>query len=314
MVMAELPVVAGKLELARAAHYARASKSTATQTAYAMDWQDFTAFCEARNQEAIPASIETTAAYLAACADRGLKASTVTRRAAAIRFVHRATGHETPTNAEPVKAVLRGVRRELGTKVERKAPATAETVGRMLRRTPNTQVGIRDRALIALGFAGAFRRSELVGLDLEDIERRPEGIVIHLRRSKTDQEGAGREIPIPVGSKLRAVALLDAWTTSAGITVGPLFRPISRGGRVLPARLTDNAVAKIVKRYAQAAGLDPSVFSGHSLRAGFVTSALERGADILKVMDITGHTEVRTLKGYDRRAKAFKAHAGKGFL
>ena len=307
-------MTAGTLELERAAHYARASRSTATQRAYAHDWRDFLAYCEARDHAALPASIETAASYLASLADRGLKSSTITRRAAAIGFVHRASGHETPTNAEPVKAVLRGVRRELGTRVERKAPATAETVGRMLRRTPNTLVGERDRALLAIGFAGAFRRSELVGLDFEDIERQPEGIVIHLRRSKTDQEGAGREIAIPSGSKLRAVALLDAWTTSAGIAAGPLFRPFSRGGRVLPSRLTDNAVGKIVKHYAAAVGLDPKLFGGHSLRAGFVTSALERGADLMRVMDQTGHTQVQTLKGYDRRSKAFKNHAGAKFL
>ena len=255
-----------------------------------------------------------TAAYLAACADRGLKASTVTRRVAAIRFVHKSTGHEPPTNSEPVKAVLRGVRRELGTSVERKAPATAETVARMLRRTPNTLVGCRDRALIALGFAGAFRRSELVGLNLEDIERRPEGIVIHLRRSKTDQEGAGREVANP------------RWIETAGRRAP---RRLDNGGghcdgAAVPTHFARGACASRPANRQRGRQDRQAIRGGRGLRPETLFRslaarrlrhlALERGADIMKVMDVTGHTQVQTLKAYDRRAKAFKGHAGAKFL
>ena len=107
---------------------------------------------------------------------------------------------------------------------------------------------------------------------------------------------------------------IEAWLSSSAITSGPLFRPIGKGGRLIDERLTDKSVATIVKHWAKAGQLDPRLFSGHSLRAGFVTSALEGGADPLKVMDVTRHKSVQTLKGYDRRAKAFKNHAGKGFL
>jgi len=225
-------------------------------------------------------------------------------------------GHEPPTNSEAIKAVLSGIKRSIGTAVTRKAPATAEAIRAMLEEMPTDIRGLRDRALLFLGFAGALRRSELVALDVADLEEGPEGMHVHIRRSKTDQEGAGDFVSIPHGSRLRPVAAIKAWLGAAGITDGPIFRPIRKGGLVLPERLTDRSVAEmeIVKKRIEAVGFDPTVFSGHSLRAGFVTSALASGADILRVMDVTRHREVSTLKTYDRRAKAFKGHAGEAFL
>jgi integrase len=184
----------------------------------------------------------------------------------------------------------------------------------MLEQLPDTLIGRRDRAILLIGFAAALRRSELSELQLADLELHPDGLILHIRRSKTDQESAGAEIPVPRGGKLRPVEALEAWLGGAEITEGPVFRSIRKGGRVSGNRLSGNAIAEIVKRYAGAAGLDPVLFSGHSLRAGFVTSALEHGADIFKVMDVTRHKRVETLKGYDRRAKAFRNHAGDGFL
>jgi site-specific recombinase XerD len=171
----------------------------------------------------------------------------------------------------------------------------------------------RDKALILIGFAAALRRSELVALTLADVERAPDGIVLHIRRSKSDQDGQGDQIAVPNGRKLKPVEALDAWLEAAAITQGPIFRRVIKGGR-LGNRLTTQSVALIVKRWAKAARVDSDSFSGHSLRAGFVTSALADGADLFKVMDVTRHREVKTLKAYDRRAKAFKDHAGKGFL
>ncbi len=146
--------------LASAAAYALADKSDATRRAYTADFTDFTAWCGGLGAEPLPASVATVAAYLASLADRGLKASTITRRAAAIGYVHRRSGHEPPTNAEPVKAVLKGIRRKLGTAVTRKAPATAKAIGAMLKQVPDSREGKRDRALLLIGFAAALRRSE----------------------------------------------------------------------------------------------------------------------------------------------------------
>ncbi|MDX7953362.1 site-specific integrase [Lichenihabitans sp. Uapishka_5] len=303
-----------ELGLASAKNYARAEKSDATQRAYASDFSAFRAWCESVNAVALPADQATVAAYLASLADAGLKVSTITRRAAAISFAHKAHGHDSPTAQKAVKSVMRGIRRSIGTAVDAKAPATAKTITAMLKRAPGTLAGKRDRALLLIGFAAALRRSELVALNVADIERQPEGIIIRIRKSKTDQEGSGHEVAIPRGSKLRPVEALDAWLSAAGITEGPLFRPVNKGDRLQPGRLEDRAVARIVKRYAIGAKLDPSAFSGHSLRAGFVTSALETGADLLKVMAQTRHRSVETVRKYDRRARIWQDHAGKGFL
>ena len=224
------------------------------------------------------------------------------------------TEHEPPTSSQAIKAVLAGIRRSVGTATTRKAPATAETVRAIIGEMPFDLRGLRDRALILLGFAGALRRSELVALDVSDLEETTEGLLVGIRRSKTDQEGAGDFVSIPHGSRLRPVAGVKTWLQAAGITEGPIFRSIKKGGAVTLERLSDRSVAEIVKKRMEAAGFDPVVFSGHSLRAGFVTSALHRGADILRVMDVTRHREVSTLKTYDRRARAFKQHAGEAFL
>ena len=167
---------------------------------------------------------------------------------------------------------------------------------------------------------------------MPDLREDPEGLRVLVRRSKVDQEGAGFEKAIPHGRLIRPVALLRDWLDSAGITEGPIFRPVSRSGRVRrgaqsarrfdeasaefdrASRLTTQAVADIVKRYATAAGLDASTFGAHSLRAGYITTAAERGADLARIMDQSGHRDTRTIVGYIRRANAFKGHSGSGFL
>jgi integrase len=173
--------------------------------------------------------------------------------------------------------------------------------------------GLRDRALLLIGFAGAFRRSELVALDCEDIEQCETGIKITIRHSKTDQEGQGATIAIVRGSIACPVAALQTWQEAVGITTGALFRSIRKGGKV-GARLTDQSVSDIVKTHVERVGLDPSLFAGHSLRAGFLTSVAKRGASIFKMMDVSRHRSVDTLRGYVRDAEIFKDHAGAGLL
>ena len=299
---------------ASADSYAKADKAERTRKAYEAQLRQYATWCAAAGAEFVPATAATIAAHLAALADEGKSASTIMVRTAAIAYAHRRLGHDDPTTSERVKSVLRGIRRSIGTAPVQKAPATAKFLRAMLKAIPDTIIGKRDRALLLIGFGAALRRSELVALDVADLERQPEGVLVHIRRSKTDQEGAGQTIAVPRGTKLKPVAALDAWLEAAGIAAGPIFRSINRGGRVLPDRLSDQSVALIVKHRAAAAKLDPKLFAGHSLRAGFVTSALEDGADALRVMDQTRHKSIDTLRKYDRRAKAFAAHAGKGFL
>ena len=259
-------------DLAAARDFAQAEKSAATRRAYRSDFRLFAGYCRARGLQPVPAGPELVAAFLSAEATRGVKASTITRRAAAIRYAHKSAGIEPPTNAEVVKAVLRGIRRAIGTARTQKVPATADRVRVMLDGCPDTLRDLRDRALLALGFAGAFRRSELVALTVEDVVETPDGFRVTIRHSKTDQEGAGQEIAIPRGVKLRPVEAVQAWIQAAGIASGPIFRRVRKNGMLGTEALTAASVAEVVKERAAAAGLDAAEFAGHSLRAGFLTS------------------------------------------
>jgi len=195
----------------------------------------------------------------------------------------------------------------------KKAALTADLVAKAVRKIPTDVLGLRDRALLLLGFAGAFRRSELVALDVADIERHPKGLIVHLRRSKTDQAGEGKIKAIPHGRRLRAVEAIDAWLAAAGISEGPLFRAVIPGG-IAPGRLAPQRVARIVKRRSKAIGLEPKLFSGHSLRSGFITSAADHGASLAAIAKHAGHEKLDTTMGYVQVADAFRDHSGKGFL
>jgi site-specific recombinase XerD len=301
-------------EIAAALSYAEQEKSEGTRRAYRSDFAIFTAWCVARGLESMPATASTAARFLSHQADSGLKASTIGRRAAAVAYAHKLAGFEPPTSAETVRAVVRGIRRSIGTAAARKQPATAEVVGKMLKHCPDTLRGLRDAALIALGFAGAFRRSELVALTVADLVEAPDGYRVTIRRSKTDQEGEGQEIAIPRGCRIEPVKLVQAWLKAAGITEGYVFRQVAKGGRVLASALSGHSAAAIVKRLAGLAGLDAATFAGHSLRAGFLTSAAESGAGVLKMVEVSRHKSIDMLRTYVRRADLFREHAGSTFL
>ena len=314
---AELIVTEPRSQFSQAAlAYALAEKADGTRRGYRASFRDFVAWRALREgveATALPASSGAVASYLAALADRGLKVSTIRHRAAAIAHAHRLAGFASPTEDAAVAAVLSGIRREVGVAAKAKAPATAKVVAQMVRKIPDTLAGKRDRAILLLGFAAALRRSEIVALDVGSIVAHADGAFVHIGKSKGDQDGAGFDIAVPRG-KLKVIEALEAWLLAAAIGEGPLFRRIGKGSRLTAKRLTGHAIALIVKRWAIAAKLDPALFSGHSLRAGFVTSALEAKGDLFKIMDVTRHREVKTLRAYDRRAKAFVDHAGAKFL
>jgi site-specific recombinase XerD len=298
----------------RAGGFARAEKAPNTRKAYRTDFAQFQVWCAEHGVVALPAMPETVAAFIAAEAERGTKASTIQRRMAAIRYAHKLAGLPIPTDDERVRATARGIRRTIGTAATKKAPATNDKVLAMVAIQDSTMASLRDRALLLVGFAGAFRRSELVALDVADIVETTEGLRVTIRQSKTDQEGAGATIAIVRGSVACPVAALNAWLAAAAITEGPLFRRVNKGDRVLPDRLTAQSVALIVKARAKRIGLKPEDFSGHSLRAGFLTSAAKRGASVFKMMDVSRHRSVDTLRGYVRDAELFTNHAGNGLL
>ena len=207
-----------------------------------------------------------------------------------------------------------GIRRRLGAAPRKKTPATADRIVAMAPVASERLPQFRDRALLLLGFASAMRRSELVALDIEDIEFVSEGLRVTIRNSKTDQEGHGTVIAIPHGLVACPVAALTAWIEAAGIMAGPIFRPIAKGQHIQDTRLTDRSVANIIKAHAARAGLDPASFAGHSLRSGFLTSAAARGASIFKMANQSRHRSMDTLRGYVRDAEIFKDHAGTGLL
>jgi integrase len=236
--------------------------------------------------------------------------NTLARRLAAISQMHQQAGYESPTRAWVVKQFLAGLRRELGVAPVRKKPVLLEDLREILTEIPNSLLGRRDRALLLLGFTGAFRRSELVGLNVEDCESVRDGLIVSIRRSKTDQEGEGRRIGIPWGTDDATcpVRALEAWQSAARIVSGPLFRSVNRHGQVL-GRLSGEAVAIVVKRYVAKLGYNPADFAGHSLRAGLATSAAAAGKSERAIMNQTGHRSLTTVRRYIRDGDLFRENA-----
>jgi site-specific recombinase XerD len=296
----------------RAAEFVRESVPENTRRAYAADWAVFSEWCRQKRVAALPADPRVVAAFVADEAQR-LRPASIRRRLASIAKMHKVSGHPSPTTMEPVPSTVKGIERTHGVSVKAKAPAILAAVEKMVatQRT-DTFDGLRNRALLLVGFAGAFRRSEIVGLTCDDLKWTDEGVVITLRRSKTDQRGEGKQKAIPYvpGGSCAAMAL-KAWMTAAKITRGPVFRPLDRNGAPKARHMVPQSVALIVKGAARAAGLDPAIYSGHSLRAGHVTEARSRGVADSQTMATTGHKRVETLDMYDRRENVFqKTSAG----
>ena len=288
--------------------YLAAAEAVSTRRNYATDWRAFVAWCAAHGVTPLPAAPEVVALYLTDYA-RSHKASTVVRRAIGIAKGHRRAGLLSPTEHDSVRLVLAGIRRSKGMAPDQKSPLLTDDVVALVDTCdPGSLAGARDRALLLVGFMGAFRRSELVALDVEDMEDRPEGLALNLRRSKVDQEGHGRRKVLVYGSAPSTcpVIALRAWLARTGITEGPVFRPVDRHGRLGARRLSGEAVADVVKRAAQAAGLDPHFFAGHSLRAGHVTQAKRNDATDLEVMSQTHHRSAESIAGYVREADLFR--------
>jgi integrase len=308
-----LPSPVPALPLDQVREFVRASKAVNTLRGYQSDWRDFCAWCEERALGPLPAAPETVAAYIAECAGR-LKPGSIQRRLNAIAEAHKAAGLESPTHHAIVANTMKGIRRTLGTAPAQKAPTLTDDIRVMIEATDAGIIGTRDRALVLLGFAGAFRRSELVGLDVEDCAFGKDGLTVTLRRSKVDQEGVGRKIGIPYGANPDTcpVRVLQAWLEQAGITSGPLFRSINRHARVKAGRLSGSDVARVVKKLAVRAGLDAVKYAGHSLRAGHATSAAIAGASERSIMNQTGHRSVQMVRRYIRDGSLFRENsAGK---
>lgn len=302
-------------EVESAAGYARAARAEATTRAYAGDLDAFRAWCAARGLAALPATPGVVAVYLAALADQGRKPATIARALAGIAAAHRAAGLPWAKSAPAIVEVMKGIRRALGVAPEQKAPVTDAEL-RALVAALEGPAAVRDRALLLVGWFGAFRRSEIVALEVSDVEHVTEGLRVRVRRSKTDQEGTGDTKGIPFASDpaLCPVRALVAWLEAAGITEGPIFRAVDKGGNVGPVAITGAAVALVVKRAASRAGLDAGRFAGHSLRSGFATTAAAKGRGLDAIMRQTGHRSERVARRYIRHATVFVQNAAVGLL
>jgi integrase len=288
-----------------------------TLRCYRADWRDFCVWCESHALSPLPASPETVAAYIAECAGR-LKVGSIQRRLNAIAEAHKATGLDSPTSAGMARNTLKGLRRALGAATEPKAPTLTDDIRAMVDACDAGLIGARDRALMLLGFAGAFRRSELVGLDISDCAFGKDGLTVTLRRSKTDQNGAGRKIGIPYGSNPETcpVRTVQAWLAEEGAEAGTLFRSITRHRQVQEGRLSG-----IVVRYRRGARGEETG-SARGTRSGEVRwpfaaggprdECRDRRASERSIMKQTGHRSVQMVRRYIRDGSLFRENsAGK---
>jgi site-specific recombinase XerD len=292
----------------------RSIRSRATRRAYLHDWQQFCLWCEQEGFSALPATPEAIVLYATDLTkNSGRRLNTLQRRMSAISKMHQRSGHETPTLSSEVRQFMFGLRREIGVAVDRKRPVMVEDLKHIVQSLPETLLGLRNRALLLLGFTGAFRRSELVSLDVSDYEVTKDGLVIVLRRSKTDQEGEGRPVGVPYGTGATCpVRALQEWIEAAAIRDGAIFRVMNRHGQVLSKRLSGEAVSLVVKQYVEQLGFDASRFAGHSLRAGLAISAAAAGKSERSIAKQTGLKTSETVRRYVRDGNLFRDNAVDG--
>ena len=304
--------------------FAERAKAENTKRAYRADWRCFRSWCMDRGLDALPADTRTVALYVADKAaptdgSDALKVSTLERRLSAISQAHRMAGLASPASKrdEPLHSVWAGLVRTVGRAKEKVEPALTADVVAMVEALPRVDLGgdawewttaaKRDRALLLVGFAGALRRSELAALELRDFRFGTDGLRLRLRQSKTDQERAGTTLGLHYGDRPLTcpVRASQDWIRRIAITDGPVFRSVDRHGNVGNRALDGGSVARIVKRAASRAGLDPSAYSGHSLRAGFATQAARAGAHERAIMRHTRHKSERVLREYIRDGQLF---------
>jgi integrase len=306
---------------------AKFARSANTNKAYTSDWLDFSFWCESKGLSALPALPQTIGVYLISRVrsewvdykgklQKPLKAASLRRRLTAISQAHLLANHPIDLKHPDIREVWKGIRNKMGTAQTGKDPILLEDLQQMIKaislneEKKNPLLGIRDRAILLIGFAGAFRRSEIVSLTIEDIKFVREGLIANLRKTKTDQEGKGRLVAIPYGSNILTcpVRTLQEWLEASKIEKGPLFRYVNRHGQLTEKALSSHSIAKIIKRNAHIKNnidlananknrvLD---YSGHSLRAGFATQAAMAGLPEYMIAKQTGHKS-NVIKKYIR--------------
>lgn len=297
--------------LENAQNFLTTTVADSTREIYARDWKGFIRWCNSLGLPHLPSSPDVVACYFTALAMKDFRITTIRRHCAAIAAAHREAGYPTPTSHPAIKELLRGITRQIGSPAKPVDALLSEDIKRMAAALPDTFMGARDKALILIGFAGAFRRSEIVGLNVDDISNRDEGIVLLLRHSKTDQQGKGRWVGIPYGKNPDTcpVTALRRWLEVSELSEGAIFRGLDKHNHLVSDRLSRRSVGNVIKRAAEAAGLDPVKYSGHSLRSGHCTQASRAGVAEHIIARQTGHKSMSSLKRYIRLGRIFEENS-----
>jgi integrase len=291
-------------------------RSAATARELRQDWTGFLRFCRGCGRAALPATPDTVQLYVAYALKRENKVSTIRRRLWAIGEMHRAQNAKSPVTEE-VRSLVASAARQRKEAVRQSSPMTPELLMQISRSLPKTAAGVRDRAILLLGFGAAMRRVEISALDLADVTLNRRGVSVRIRSSKTDQKGEGRTVGVFEGKKSFTCPLraLKAWLSLRGKGAGPLFTRVMTGDVIGDARLSGEAVCDVVKRSVSLVGLDPSTYSGHALRSGSITAAVQHGVPESVVMrQLSGHRSHAVLAKYVRKASTFAVNPLSGCL
>ncbi len=320
--LVQLPTEQSLADTARlAVDLARAAKSANTRRAYAADWARFTEWCRVKRLDPLPADPVTVGLFIAdlSAGRGGLAPSTLDRMVTGICAQHRAKGLLLDRRHPAIAHVLQGLKRTKRAQKRRAAPLVQADLGLVLDALGDDLRSLRDRALLLLGWSAALRRSELVAIDVAHLTDTRDGILLFLPASKTDQEGEGATLGIPFAKKKGRcpVRAIKAWLDAADIDDGPIFRRINKWGAVERDRLTDGSVARILKKRGKIAGLPAAQLertSGHSLRAGFITTAYDKEVPEQATQRHARHKSADTTRSYNRVASAFKQNAAKAIF
>ena len=291
------------------------SKSANTVRAYKSDFEDFSLFCIKNGFKNMPTDPKIVSLYLTYLSSKDVKTSTIKRRLVSIGVIHKMKGFYLDTKHPVIIENFMGIKRLKGVSQNGKKPILINDLKLIIdvinkQKEPDIKK-LRNKALLLLGFAGGFRRNELISLNLEDLDFVFEGLKIYIRRSKTDQYGEGyiKGIPYFDNYLYCPVKNLKNWLNISKLKKGPIFVRFSKGSNLTNIRLTDQSVALIIKEYLAKAGINNKNYSGHSLRSGFATSAADAGAEERSIMAMTGHKTSQMVRRYIREANIFKNNA-----
>ena len=290
----------------------QSSKAINTVRAYKSDFRDFGLFCSQNGFKSLPSEPKVVSLYLTHLSTKDVKMSTIKRRLISIGVIHKLKGHYIDTKHPSIIENVMGIKRRKGSTQNGKKPLLINSLKDIINVIDEQKKAeikkLRDRSIILIGFAGGFRRNEIVSLNYEDLEFVEEGLKINLRRSKTDQFGEGftKGLPYFENSQYCPVVSLSKWIEISRISSGALFRRFSKGSKLTDNRLTDQTVALLIKEYLRLTGIDSKNYSGHSLRSGFATTAAESGAEERNIMAMTGHKSSEMVRRYIKEANLFK--------